>query len=194
MFDDYQYGYGCIFFLISIGCGLASSFRYVREKRFLESFIILAAYFFPPCIFFAAISPLSSLLRQLPMGIGIDENLIDGCSKIVLSPLIFFWVLWLLLGGYALFDDDMDLIGYLRDHFRKRYIQSKIAGLSLMVLGLLLFFLPFIYLGTGILLLPFTIVGLLTYFRGAIYVALLKDSAREIDELIGRMKNRLQKR
>jgi uncharacterized membrane protein len=111
MLDDYQFGYGWIVLLISVACGLASSVWYMKHMRFLEAFMILAAYFFPPYVFFAAKSPLFSLLQQLFAGV--DEKLLDFSATIILSPLIAFWAFWLLFGGYALVSEGVDLTAYL---------------------------------------------------------------------------------
>ena len=110
MFDAYSPRLGVLFVLISIACGILSAFRYIRDKRFLESIIIFLSYFLPPIIYNSAKEPLSSLLKDTFYGTALLEGIADVGSMVLLSPIIIFWVFWLAFGGYALIEDNIDFI------------------------------------------------------------------------------------
>ena len=179
-----------LFFLLSIVCGVLISLRYLKERRFLEAIVFLAAYFLPLFAIFIVKGPLVDLLKRLLLWNINNVEIIDGIAIIIVSPILFFWIVCLFLGGYAVFIKDIDLIHYLKNHFRKKYIKSKVVGFSLMILGLLLLLLPLIYIGTGIWQLPFITVSLLAYFIGAICVVIPKVSESKINEIIYEIKNR----
>ncbi len=184
------FNYVSLFLLISIVCGVLASLRYLKERRFLEAIIILAAYFLPLYVIFKAKHPLTSLLKNMLQQNVAAAEVIDGIAIIILSPILFFWIFWLFWGGYAVFIKNIDLIHYLRNHFRKKYIKSKVVGFSLIILGLPLLLLSLIFLGTGIWLFPFVTISLLLYFIGAICVVIPKVSESKINEIICKIKNR----
>jgi hypothetical protein len=169
-----QVNYVTLFFLLSIVYYVLIYFRYLKERRLLEAIIFLAAYFLPLYAIFKAKKPLISLLKHLLQRNDDAVKVIDSIAKIILSPILVFWIFWLFIGGYAVIKN-IDLMDYLKDHFRKQYIKSKVFGFSLMILGLLLLLLPLmIYPGTGIWQMPFVTVSLLAYFIGAICVVIPK--------------------
>jgi hypothetical protein len=171
-------------------CGVLASLRYLKERRFLEAIIILAAYFLPLYAIFKVKHRLTSLLKHLlQQNVGAVEE-IDLIAIIILSPILFFLIFCLFFGVYDVFIDDIDLLHYLKNHFRKKYIKSKVVGFSLMILGLLLLLLPLIYIGPGVWQVPFVTVSLLAYFIGAICVVIPKDSENKINEIICKIKNR----
>jgi hypothetical protein len=179
-----------VFLLIAIVCGVLTSWRYLKDRRFLEVIIILAVCFLPLYAILKAKHPLTSLLKHLLQQNVADAEVIDGLAIIILSPLLFFWIFWLFLSGYSVFINNFDLIHYLENHFRKKYIKSKVVGFSLIILGLPLFLLSLIFLGTGIWLFPLVTVSLLLYFIGAICLVLPKVSESKINEILCKIKNR----
>ncbi len=179
-----------LFFLIAIVCGVLTSLRYLKERRFLEVIIILAVYILPLYAIFKVKHPLTSLLKHLLQQNVADAEVIDGLAIIILSPLLFFWIFWLFLSGYSAFINNFDLIHYLENHFRKKYIKSKVVGFSMIFLGLPLLLLSLIFLGTGIWLFPLVTVSLILYFIGAICVVIPKVSESKINEIICKIKNR----
>lgn len=179
-----------LFLLIAIVCGVLTSLRYLKERRFLEVIIILAVYILPLYAIIEVKHPLTSLLRQLLHQNFADAEVIDGLAIIILSPLLLFWVFWLFLSGYSVFINNFDLMHYLENHFRKKYIKSKVVGFSLIILGLPLLLFSLIFLGTGIWLFPFVTVSLILYFIGAICLVIPKLSENRINEIICRIRNR----
>ncbi len=183
----FSYSYRKLFLLITIVCGVLASLRSLKKRRFLEAIIILATYFLPLYVIFKVKHPLTSFLKNL-----LQQNVdfvavIDLISIIILSPILIFWIFWLFLGGYAVFAKNIDLIDYLNNYFRKRYIKSKVVGFSFIILGLLLFLLHLIYIGSGIWQVPFVTVSLFVYFIGAICVVIPTYSESKINEIIGKI-------
>lgn len=186
----FSYNYRSLFLLISIVCGVLISLRYLKERRFLEAIVFLAAYFLPLYAIFEVKHPLTVLLKRLLQWNIAAVELIDGIAIIILSPILFFWIVCLSFAGHAVFIDHNNLVHYLKSHFKKKYIKSKVVGFSLMILGLLLLLLPLIYIGTDIWLMPFVTISLLAYFIGTISVVIPKNSESKINETIRKIRKR----
>lgn len=179
-----------LFFLISIVFGVLISLRYLKEKRFPEAIVFLAAYFIPLLALFIVKGPLVDLLKHLLLWNITYLEIIYVLAIIISSPILFFWTVCLFLGGFAAFIGDHNLVKYLKNHLRKKYIKSKVVGFSLMILGLLLLFLPLIYIGTGIWQFALVTVSLLAYFIGAVCLVFPKSSESKINEIICEIKIR----
>jgi hypothetical protein len=186
----FSYNYRSLFLLISIVCGVLLSLRYLKERRFLEAIVFLAAYFLPLYAIFKVKHPLTSFLKHLLQRNIAAVELIDVIAIIILSPILFYLIVCLSFAGYDIFIGDNNLVHYLKSHFRKKYIKSKVVGFSLMILGLLLFLLPLIYIGTDIWVMPFETVSLFAYFMGAFCVVIPKISESKINDIIYEIKNR----
>lgn len=177
-----------LFLVISIVCGGLIYLRYLKERRFLEAIVFLAAYFLPLFAIFIIKGRLVDLLKRLLLWNITYVEIIYGLAIIIVSPILFFWVVCLFFGGYDAFIKNNYLIHYLKNHFRKKYIKSKVVGFSLMIPGLLLFLLSLIYIYTGIWQFLFGTVSLVAYFLGAICVVIPKISESKINEIIRKIK------
>jgi len=119
-----------------------------------------------------------------------DAETINIIVIIILSPIWGFLIFLIILGGYGLIIDDIDLIDLLKNHFRRQFIKSKVLGFSLIIIGLFMLFLPLIYLETSIWQSGFLMVSLVAYFLGAICLVIPKGSERKINKIIRNLKNR----
>jgi hypothetical protein len=79
-----------VFLLIAMVCGVLTSLRYLKDRRFLEVIIILAVCFLPLYAILKVKHPLTSLLKRLLQQNFADAEVIDGIAIIILSPLLFF--------------------------------------------------------------------------------------------------------
>lgn len=190
---NFSYSYRNLFLLITIVCGVLIFLRYLKKRRFREAIVIIVAYFLPLTIIVKVKHPLASLLKQLLRQNVAEVELVDLLTIIILSPLLFFLIFCLSFGGYDLFFDDIDLAQYLKNHFRKRYIKSKVVGFSLMTLGLILLLLPMTFFNPGIWQLPFITVSLSAYFIGSICVLLPRNSENKIEKIICKIKNSIKR-
>lgn len=192
LFD--QVDYVALFFLISTVYSFLIYLCYLIKGKFLKAIVFLAAYFLPLYAIFKLKHPLASLLRHLLQRNVAVEEVIDLVTIIILSPIWFFWIIWLFAGGYAVFIGGIDLVDYLGNHFRKKYIKSKVVGFSLIILGLSLLLLSLIFLDTGIWQSPLVTVSLLAYFIGAICVFIPKASESKINDILFKIMNRNKRR
>jgi hypothetical protein len=186
----FSFNYRSLILLIFIACAAVISFRYLKKRKFFEAIIVLAVYLLPLYALSKVKGRLTSLLTYLLQRNFYDSEVINAIALIILSPIMFFLIFCFLFGGYTLFIDDIDLIIYLKDHFRKKYIKSKVVGFFLMILGLLLLLLPMIYLTAGIWQFSFVAFSILFYLIGAICLIIPKGSENKIDEIIHKIYNR----
>ncbi len=177
-----------IILLITLVSSVLASLRYLKKGRFLEVFIILATYFLPLSAIIKVKNLLTSFLKDLLQRNASAVEAIDGIVVIILSPVLFFWIVLLFFGGFALLED-IDLIHYLKSHIRKKYIKSKLVGFSLVILGLLLGLLSLIYIDLGIWQTSFLSISLFAYFIGAFFIVIPKESESMINKIIYKIKN-----
>ena len=187
-----SYNHGIIVLVVSVLFGLLSSIRYIKEKRHIELFIVLAAYLLPPYIFYSSRKPIALFLSSILTGTGIAQSIIDFGAILILLPIMVFWIFWLLFGGYALIEDELDMAGFIIAHFKRKHLMSKIAGITLMIIGLFLLFFPIAQIGPNIWLIPFVLFAVLSYFKGAIYITFPKDATEEIDHFFNNMRKYVQ--
>jgi hypothetical protein len=168
MYERYAFSYGNIILLISIICGIIAVAINLRRRRYVDAVFIVILYVAPPAVFFSLTPLLTAKAAQFKLFQGFDSDQIRGTIILLLSPFVAGWAMWLIFGGYAAINDDIDFREYLASHFTRDSLFSKLGGLILMTLGTLILVATLVYIPASLLRLPTFVISLLIYFFGAL--------------------------
>ncbi len=170
MSETVWYSYSGIVLLLSIVLGCIGTFSMFRKRRFADGTFSLSMYIAPPLILFALAPSIEGLLRLFAPFRTLQESQLKAANVFLFSPLIAFWALWLVFGGFEVFGGNINVRDFVRQHLTRVGLKNKIVGAALMFFGVIVFVITMALIGPSLLRLPTFAIAMLAYFRGAIYI------------------------